>query len=114
MSTDFVDKFLIIDCLQELCDLDYQQRAWVVGIPNEVTGFNDVIAALFDDSGLERSLRFNDVTFSIEIDKMLLLLEKKVDSLPDNIMTKELLSHPNWVEVVRLSNEIYLRIKQPE
>lgn len=46
MSTINVDKPLIIECLKELSDIDYQQRVWIVGSTDEVSGFNDVVAAL--------------------------------------------------------------------
>lgn len=101
-----VDKKLIIECLRELSDIDYQKRVWIVGA-DEVSDFNDVVAALFDDSLLEDALLKNEVTFTMEIDKNLRKLGELITFLPDNITTKALVMHPKWNDIVKLSGDIY-------
>ena len=102
-----VDKSLVLECLKELSDIDYQQRVWIEGTPNEVSGFNDVVAALFDDSALGESLEKNDVTFTIKADSMLRVFDKKIVSLPDSLSTKRLIELPQWNEITELAGRIY-------
>ncbi|MGY5615385.1 SCO4402 family protein [Vibrio brasiliensis] len=111
MSVIIVDKQLIIDCLNELSDTNYQQRVWIVGSTDEVSGFNDVVAALFDDSLLEDALLKNKVTFTTEADNKLRTLGKLIASQPDNITTNALVSQPKWKDIVKLSGDIYNLIK---
>ncbi|SHO57817.1 SCO4402 family protein [Vibrio quintilis] len=111
MSTINVDKPLIIECLKELSDIDYQQRVWIVGSTDEVSGFNDVVAALFDDSLLEDALLKNKVTFTMEADNKLRLLGELIAFLPDNITTNVLVSQPKWKDIVKLSGDVYHLIK---
>ena len=111
MSIINVDKKLIIECLKELSDTDYQQRVWIVGSTGEVSGFNDVVAALFDDSLLDDALLTNKVTFTMEADNKLRILGELIAFIPDNITTKALLSQPKWKDIVKLSGDVYNLIK---
>ena len=106
MPKIIVDKYLILECLKELSDVDYQKRVWIVGTQNEVSGFNDVVAALFDDSALDEALQKNEITFTIELDDLFRALGEKIGSLPDNLSTKQLINLPKWKDITELAKKI--------
>ena len=47
---------LILDVLDELRDLETQKRLWVIGDPHEISGLEEAIALLYDDSVLDYAL----------------------------------------------------------
>lgn len=114
MSKIDVNKRLVIECLKELADRHYQKRVWVIGDPNEVSGFNDVTAALYDDSLLGDALECQQVTFTPDIDRMLLLLEKRLAGVPEYVLPEKLLALPMWNEVINMANNIVEAINHIE
>src|SRR5690625_5144565 len=101
-----VNKPLVIECLAELSDIEYQMKAWISGMPSQATGFYDTISALFDDSALGEALIKNNVTFTYSIDEMLRLLDRKITKLPKNMGTIDVVKSPTWLEVKKLAEKI--------
>ncbi|MEJ1414894.1 MAG: hypothetical protein RPU90_15220 [Candidatus Sedimenticola sp. (ex Thyasira tokunagai)] len=102
-----VNKVLILECLQELGDLIYQRRVWVNGVENEVSGLEDTVAALFDDSALDIALKRNEETFSFEIDAKFRKLSNMIDMLNRDRLTAEIIETEEWGEVMLLADSLY-------
>ena len=102
-----VNKALILECLQERGDLIYQRRVWVKGVENEVSGLEDTVAALFDDSALDIALERNEEIFSLEIDEKFRKLSDMIGTLNRDRLTKEIIETEEWSEVRLLANSLY-------
>jgi hypothetical protein len=102
-----VNKSLVLECLKELSDIEYQRTVWIVGAADKVTGLDDVVAGLFDDSALGKALEKNTVIFTEPIDSMFRLLDQKIAFLPRNITTSEIIELPVWKEIADISNRIH-------
>ena len=67
----------IVECLAELADSEYQERAWKGGITGEAHSFEECVEMLFSDTNLSAALAAGEV-FSVPIDLELRRLEALV------------------------------------
>ena len=105
-----VNKLLILECLKELRDMNYQKenaRCKNKTELHEVLDIKEVIVTLFDDAMLRKSLEVMTLTFTFEVDNMLRTLDKKIQLLPHLSTTKKLLESPKWAEITQLAGRIY-------
>ncbi len=109
-----VNKGLILECLQELSDLIYQRRVWVNGVENEVSGVEDTLAALFDDSALDIALERNEEIFSLEIDDKFRKLGNMIGTLNRDRLTAEIIETEEWSEVRSLADSLYKSLNLDE
>jgi len=101
-SSDKVVFPLIEIALLELADDALQRHVWLGHSKTEVSSMTETIAALFDDSSLDRALEKQQVVFSPEIDNELgqlgkrlsrsLIAEEKVGTIdkPESAERKEI------------------------
>ena len=60
-------KPLVISCLQELADYDFQRRVWLASTGPAVSSFTEAVSGLFDDSGVGDALEKYSSVFSPDI-----------------------------------------------
>src|SRR5690242_14404159 len=102
LSHKSVIQEFIESALRELSDAGFQQRVWISGSPIEMSSMNEVVAALFDDSGLAEALEKNDITFTREVDAELRELRVMLrSSLIDQDMygAAAVIDSPGWQDV---------------
>lgn len=94
-------------CLQQLSDTEYQERVWVRGEGPEVSSYTEVVCQLFDDTALGDLLssRLDEPVLSEELDSILLALSKIFDEIDYKLDIQDILMHPEWNKVKRLSSK---------
>ena len=86
---------LLISCLEELSDLEFQKRVWLRGEGPEESSFVELTCQLFDDTGLDDLLsnKGQCVIFSKDIDLLLCELSKIIDTIDSNDKTINILNY---------------------
>ena len=95
----------ILDCLRELADAEYQQRAWMGQIPGEMHSIEECREVLFGDSGLAEALKLGTV-YSEEIDAVLLELDAALAEIEPLRPAAEILADPQLPRVRRLASAL--------
>jgi hypothetical protein len=106
-----VNKPLILECLQELSDLDFQRRVWVRGIGNEISGLEDVVGSLYGSSALDFALEQNEETFNPEIDSKLKRLGEMFHKLDRERPTSEIIETEEWEKIREFAGCLYQAIE---
>ena len=102
----------LIDDIQNISDLDYQQRSWVEGsIPNVVDSWEETMCMFFDDRDIDNFLNDIDPGFGLtqyQIN-MLRWLRDKADYYcsvtPKYMNPRDVIADPRWHEVVACAQE---------
>jgi hypothetical protein len=97
----------VIECLDELADLEFQQRVWVRGEGPEVSSYVEVTCQLFDDTGLGDLLDAGSAPqiLGLAATEELLRLSQLVDAVPSGIDDESLLRLPTWWEIVQTARK---------
>jgi len=97
--TKSVNVEIILDALDELSDVVYQQRVWISGSSTEVSSMNEAVAALFNDSGLDALLNRDLIAFSANIDGELKDLRTALSAMLNRQMhdeTEKIVESDEW------------------
>ncbi len=96
----------IESCLKELSDINFQKRVWVKGEGPEMSSYTEVVCQLFDDTGIGDKLneKQDEIVLSEELDAILRELSSILDSIDYRMVASDILNHPDWPKVVRLSS----------
>lgn len=103
---------LICNALGELADATYQRRVWIEGGAGERASMEEVVAALFHDSGLDAALDNNAVCFTETVDEELRSLRSLLRSrlAAEKVGgTAKAIASAEW-EVVREESARLLRV----
>jgi hypothetical protein len=98
-----VDKDKVLDCLKELSDIEFQLRAWCAGGGREVSSFPELVSQLFDDTGLGAALERGGSTFGVEVDSLLLRIQRLVASIDQAMPASALIEHPEMQQIRALA-----------
>lgn len=94
-------------CLKQLSDKEFQERVWLRGEGPEVSSYAEVVCQLFDDTALGDMLeaKKDEPVLSEEIDSIMIDLGKIFDEIDYRTDTKDILNHPSWLRVRKLSSD---------
>jgi hypothetical protein len=90
----------VVECLQELSDLDLQRKAWLDANGPVLPDPGELICQLFDDSGLGDELQSGEA-FAPECDTALRELDQAVVRVDVEQPPRELLGSEPWHEITR-------------
>jgi hypothetical protein len=114
-SSDKVVFPLIEIALLELADDALQQHVWLGHSKTEVSSMTETIAALFDDSSLDRALEKQQVVFSADIDNELRQLDKRLSrslKAEEKVGTAAVLDSAEWKEIQIMAGHILSEINK--
>jgi hypothetical protein len=102
-----MNKEVIISCLKELSDKEFQEKAWTGQTPGVVASLIEAAERLYTDSGLGHALETNPIVFSESIDSRLRSLKDNLTPLVNEKgYLAEAASDPRMVGIRDLSGEI--------
>lgn len=117
-NTKTVVDELVLSAPQELADVDLQRRLWVCGSESEISSLNEVVSALYDDSGLLDALDRSSVTYSKSIDDDLKRLQEAIrpfvvrSSEMTGARIGELIETPEWKLVIASAKSILNAVEE--
>ncbi len=97
---------MILNCLNELCDIAYQQRVWLASTGPEISSFTEAVCQLFDDSGLGVELEKNNIIFSESIDTKLRMMQVKLAEINDKQAPLDIINETKMKRIRLLSGEL--------
>ncbi|GAA2127194.1 hypothetical protein GCM10009727_16800 [Actinomadura napierensis] len=104
----------VIDALQALSDPDYQRRVWVDRVYPQPGYYDDLthnINLLYDDTSVAED-PYGQVGVTLESDEEAAVMERLVavldpllDGFPAELDDAEVISRPEWAEVVKAAQD---------
>lgn len=91
MTAARVNRNLVLECLRELTDEQFQTTIWAGKDPTRMASFVECVEGLFDDSGLDDALAIGPV-FGDFIDNRLKALDVLLLTIDDRVSIQELLA----------------------
>jgi hypothetical protein len=107
-----VNTAMVIDCLKELADSDFQKSVWLASSGPEISSFTEAICGLFNDSGLCLALEKEHTLFTEEIDALLRELEAAVGEVNEFQPRAELIDSPQMHRVRGLATKALSAIER--
>jgi hypothetical protein len=107
----WLNKNLIIECLQELSDEKLQQELWLSNGPPFVGSFTEAVEQLFTDSGLADALDANEMCFDRESDSLLAELRLRIKQVDANSEPLSIISSSNMTVVRDMALRCLTRIR---
>jgi hypothetical protein len=114
-SSDKIVFPILESALLELADDAYQRRVWLGHSKTEVSSMTEAIAALFDDSSLDRALEKKQVLFSNDIDNELRQLGRRLSRslmAEEEVGTAAVLDSSEWKEIQKAAGRILSEINK--
>ena len=114
-SSDKIVLPILESALRELADDAYQRHVWLGYSKTKVSSMTEAIAALFDDSSLDRALEKQQVVFSPEIDNELGQLGKRLSRsliAEEKVGTLAVLESAEWKEIQNSAGRILSEINK--
>ena len=104
--TNAVNNTMVVDCLRDLSDPDFQNRVWIRGEGPEVSSFVETVCELFDDSGLGTALEKGTCVYDEDIDSKLNKLSEMLDDIDTQEDIKRVVTSKKWTRIIKLSGEL--------
>lgn len=89
-----VNRSLVIECLRELTDEQFQTTVWAGKDPTRMASFVECLEGLFDDSGLDDAHAIGPI-FGDYIDNQLKALDVLLLKINDRVSIQDLLANPD-------------------
>jgi hypothetical protein len=102
---------MVIQSLEELSDLDFQEKVWVRGEGNMVSSFTEAVNSLYDDSGLNTLMK-DGLVFSSKADQALNELHEYLKTFSPGQPAKSLIASDKWHKVIHLANRALLEVRE--
>ena len=83
---EMINKEGLYRCLGELADAEFQERAWVRGLGDEVSSFAELVCQTFDDTGVSDAVDDGSLSDDVgdELAQILIRLDAAVDRVDSN------------------------------
>lgn len=101
----WINRDLIVQCLRELSDEEFQRRVWLSSGGEMVSSFSEVVEQLFTDSGLEGELEGRSTGLGAEVEETLMSLEKQLSRVNRNQLAAMLIEDPAMGSVRALAKK---------
>lgn len=101
---------MVMACLRDLSDRDFQQRVWVRGEGAEVSSLIETLCELFDDSGLGMALEQGTCVYDTVTDCGLRELGECMGRISRREGLARILESREWMRIVQLAAELRTRV----
>ncbi len=102
---------MILECLGELADIQFQERVWVRGEGPELSSLQEAWCTLFDDSCLSMVLGKRPV-YSESIDLDILKLDKELENIDLTKSIKLIVESSDWKRISNRAEKLRQRIEE--
>jgi len=101
---------LILECVKDISDVEYQKKTWFAQIPDIDTSFVELICNLYDDFSfrafLEELEAHGDSQDFHVLSDFNTHLRLFLDGHPDLENDEDVIVHPKWLEVCRHAQKV--------
>lgn len=90
----YLNRNLILECLEELADSSLQERLWTGKMPEQQSSLVEAVEGLFTDSGLDGELGKGTTGFSDESESKLEELDRELKKVDANRSAETVINDP--------------------
>lgn len=110
----WINRNLIVECLQELSDQKFQQEVWLSTGGDKVSSFVEVVEQLFTDSGLGDELEKGTAGLGREVEDNLMLLDQELSKINRKQQALEIIKDPRMESIRNIAAKILLLLEEKE
>ena len=101
---------MILESLDELADIQLQERLWIGGEGSELSSLEETICALFDDSCLGMVLDKQECVYDEAIDAELVQLRSELGSIDVAKRIQDIVASAEWRQIAWRAGQLRQRI----
>ena len=107
-----VNNDIILESLEELADIQFQERVWVKGKGPEVSSLEEAICGLFDDSCLGMVLDKQGYVYNKTIDAEIRQLSNELARIDTTKNIEEIVPCSEWRQIASRAGKLRQRIRE--